>query len=45
MSYSMCHFWVYNESKKPLSTGKDAPAWKLVLAGSMGAYAHHLEVD
>lgn len=37
MSYSMCRFWAYDESKKLLGAGKDAPAWKLALAGSMGA--------
>lgn len=36
MSYSMCRFWAYEESKKYLGAGKDAPAWKLALAGSMG---------
>lgn len=36
MSYSMCRFWAYDESKKLLGAGKDAPAWKLALAGSMG---------
>jgi Mitochondrial carrier protein len=54
MSYSMCRFWAYDESKKILkagvfyyfpllplrtklnSTGKDSPAWKLALAGTMG---------
>lgn len=35
MSYSMCRFWAYEESKKFLGAGKDAPAWKLGLAGSM----------
>jgi len=35
MSYSMCRFWAYDESKKLLDAGKDAPAWKLVVAGSM----------
>lgn len=35
MSYSMCRFWAYDESKKLLGAGKDAPAWKLVAAGSM----------
>lgn len=38
MSYSMCRFWAYDESKKMLGAGKDAPAWKLALAGSMGAF-------
>jgi len=36
MSYSMCRFWAYEESKKYLGAGKNAPAWKLALAGSMG---------
>lgn len=36
MSYSMCRFWAYDESKKMLGAGKDAPAWKLAAAGSMG---------
>lgn len=36
MSYSVCRFWAYDESKKILgATGKDAPAWKLAAAGSM----------
>jgi len=35
MSYSMCRFWAYDESKKILRAGKDAPAWKLAAAGSM----------
>ncbi|KAF5364865.1 hypothetical protein D9757_013048 [Collybiopsis confluens] len=36
LSYSMCRFWAYEESKKFLgATGKDTPAWKLGLAGSM----------
>jgi dicarboxylate transporter 10 len=38
LSYSMCRFWAYDESKKILGAGKDAPAWKLAAAGSMGAY-------
>ena len=37
MSYSMCRFWAYDESKNLLGAGKDAPAWKLVAAGSMGS--------
>jgi dicarboxylate transporter 10 len=40
MSYSMCRFWAYDKSKKFLGAGKDAPTWKLVLAGSMGVCAH-----
>ncbi|KAJ3716752.1 mitochondrial carrier domain-containing protein [Lentinula guzmanii] len=36
MSYSMCRFWAYEESKKLLdATSPSAPAWKLGLAGSM----------
>ncbi|GLB40910.1 putative mitochondrial carrier (TC 2.A.29) family protein [Lyophyllum shimeji] len=35
MTYSVCRFWAYDESKKLLGAGKDAPAWKLALAGSM----------
>ncbi|KAJ7581858.1 mitochondrial carrier domain-containing protein [Mycena floridula] len=35
MSYSMCRFWAYDQSKKLLGAGKDAPAWKLPLAGAM----------
>ncbi|KAF8506238.1 mitochondrial carrier domain-containing protein [Hysterangium stoloniferum] len=35
MSYSLCRFWAYDESKKYLGAGKNAPAYKLALAGSM----------
>ncbi|KAH6909798.1 dicarboxylic acid transporter [Coprinopsis sp. MPI-PUGE-AT-0042] len=35
MSYSLCRFWAYDESKKLIGAGKDAPAWKLAAAGSM----------
>lgn len=36
MSYSLCRFWAYDESKKLLhATSKDEPAWKLALAGTM----------
>ncbi|KZP26810.1 dicarboxylic acid transporter [Athelia psychrophila] len=35
MSYSLCRFWAYDESKKYLGAGPGAPAWKLALAGSM----------
>lgn len=38
MSYSLCRFWAYDESKKFLGAGPGAPAWKLALAGSMGAF-------
>ena len=37
MSYSMCRFWAYDESKILLGAGKDAPPWKLVAAGTMGS--------
>jgi len=40
MSYSVCRFWAYDESKKLLGAGANAPAWKLAAAGSMaGAIA------
>jgi dicarboxylate transporter 10 len=40
----MCRFWAYDESKKLLdATGKDAPAWKLAVAGSMGEPIHSVE--
>jgi dicarboxylate transporter 10 len=36
MSYSLCRFWAYDESKKIVHKGPGpAPAWKLALAGSM----------
>ncbi|GBE84133.1 Mitochondrial dicarboxylate transporter [Sparassis crispa] len=35
MSYSLCRFWAYDESKKFLDAGPSSPAWKLALAGSM----------
>jgi len=36
MSYSVCRFWAYDESKKIVgATNVGAPAWKLGLAGSM----------
>lgn len=36
MSYSLCRFWAYDESKKIVgATGANPPAWKLALAGSM----------
>ena len=38
MSYSVCRFWAYDESKKLLGAGPQSPAWKLALAGSMGVY-------
>ncbi|KAL5521235.1 hypothetical protein ACEPAG_9158 [Sanghuangporus baumii] len=35
MTYSLCRFWAYDESKKIVGAGPNAPAWKLSLAGSM----------
>jgi len=35
MSYSVCRFWAYDESKKFLGAGAAAPPWKLALAGCM----------
>ncbi|KAI0794934.1 mitochondrial carrier [Abortiporus biennis] len=35
MSYSLCRFWAYDESKKLLGANAQSPAWKLALAGSM----------
>ncbi|KAI0067101.1 mitochondrial carrier [Artomyces pyxidatus] len=35
MSYSLCRFWAYDESKKLIGAGPNAPAWKLAAAGSM----------
>ncbi|KII85649.1 hypothetical protein PLICRDRAFT_44983 [Plicaturopsis crispa FD-325 SS-3] len=35
LSYSVCRFWAYDESKKLLGAGKNAPAWKLACAGGM----------
>lgn len=35
MSYSLCRFWAYDESKKIVGAGPQSPAWKLALAGSM----------
>jgi len=35
MSYSLCRFWAYDESKKLLGADAQSPAWRLALAGSM----------
>ncbi|KAH9173820.1 dicarboxylic acid transporter [Lactarius sanguifluus] len=35
MSYSLCRFWAYDESKKIVGATANPPAWKLALAGSM----------
>ncbi|KAJ2924228.1 hypothetical protein H1R20_g12866, partial [Candolleomyces eurysporus] len=45
MSYSMCRFWAYDESKKLIGAGKDAPAWKLAAAGSMEIVMVRLQGD
>jgi len=37
MTYSMCRFWAYDESKKILGADKNSPALTLALAGTMGA--------
>lgn len=36
MSYSLCRFWAYDESKKLLGATPQSPAWMLALAGVMG---------
>ncbi|KAI0655065.1 dicarboxylic acid transporter [Cubamyces menziesii] len=35
MTYSVCRFWAYDESKKLIGANEKSPAWKLALAGSM----------
>jgi len=35
MSYSLCRFWAYDESKKLIGATNQSPAWQLALAGSM----------
>lgn len=35
MSYSVCRFWAYDESKKLLGAGPNSPPWKLAAAGMM----------
>jgi len=35
MSYSLCRFWAYDESKRILGAGPDSPPWKLAFAGCM----------
>jgi hypothetical protein len=38
MTYSICRFWAYDASKEFVgASAKDAPPWKLLVAGSMGA--------
>ena len=41
MTYSLCRFWAYEEAKKVLGAGPQAPAWKLALAGTMGTSVGH----
>lgn len=36
MTYSICRFWAYDQSKKYLGADSKSPPWKLALAGSMG---------
>jgi dicarboxylate transporter 10 len=38
MSYSLCRFWAYDESKKLLGATPQSPAWVLATAGVMGEY-------
>ncbi|RPD56508.1 dicarboxylic acid transporter [Lentinus tigrinus ALCF2SS1-7] len=35
MTYSICRFWAYDESKKLLGATEKSPAWELALAGCM----------
>ena len=44
MTYSLCRFWAYDESKKLIGAGPGAPAWKLSLAGSMGKRPSELTI-
>ena len=37
MTYSVCRFWAYDQSKKILGAGPNSPPWKLAAAGVMGA--------
>ncbi|KAF5328707.1 hypothetical protein D9619_011715 [Psilocybe cf. subviscida] len=40
LSYSICRFWAYDQSKELLgATEKNAPIWKLTLAGGMAGAA------
>jgi len=36
MSYSLCRFWAYDESKKLLGANPQSPPWVLAAAGVMG---------
>jgi dicarboxylate transporter 10 len=36
MTYSICRFWAYDQSKKLIGADAKSPAWKLAIAGSMG---------
>ncbi|KAH9855452.1 mitochondrial carrier [Lenzites betulinus] len=35
MTYSICRFWAYDESKKLIGANEKSPAWQLALAGGM----------
>jgi solute carrier family 25 (mitochondrial dicarboxylate transporter), member 10 len=35
MTYSVCRFWAYDQSKKMLGAGPNSPPWKLAAAGVM----------
>ncbi|KAI0746269.1 dicarboxylic acid transporter [Daedaleopsis nitida] len=35
MTYSICRFWAYDESKKLIGANEKSPAWQLAIAGSM----------
>ncbi|RDX49459.1 dicarboxylic acid transporter [Lentinus brumalis] len=35
MTYSICRFWAYDESKKLIGANEKSPAWQLALAGCM----------
>ncbi len=44
MSYSVCRFWAYDESKKILKVNNESPPYMLALAGCMGASSSCLTV-
>ena len=39
MSYSLCRFWAYDESKKILGANPQSSPWLLATAGAMGTCA------
>nr|VWO95703.1 Zn(2)-C6 fungal-type domain-containing protein [Ganoderma boninense] len=45
MTYSVCRFWAYDESKKLIGADAKSPAWKLALAGSMEILMVRLQGD